>query len=70
MFVVCMSLVRVLMWVKGKAEQNCSLTFCVFGQTRSKCSYPQPPPNHSLNKASMHMAHLSTNLALRQVVWV
>jgi hypothetical protein len=38
MFIVCMSLARVLVWVRGKAEQKCSRTFCVFGQTRSKCS--------------------------------
>jgi hypothetical protein len=37
-FVVCMSLVRVLVWVRGKAKQKRSLIFCVFGQTRSKCS--------------------------------
>jgi len=36
-FVVCMSLIRVLVWVRGKAEQKYSLTFYVFGQARSKC---------------------------------
>jgi hypothetical protein len=36
MFMVCMNSTRV--WVKGKVEQKRSLTFCVFGQTRSKCS--------------------------------
>jgi hypothetical protein len=38
MFVVCMSSTRVLMWVRGRVEQKYSLTFYVFGQTRSKCS--------------------------------
>jgi hypothetical protein len=38
MFVVYMSSTRVLLWVRGKAKQKRSLTFCVFGQTRSKCS--------------------------------
>jgi len=30
-FVVCMSLTRVLVWVRGKVEQKRFLTFCVFG---------------------------------------
>jgi hypothetical protein len=37
MFIIYMSSTRVLVWVKGRAEQKCSLTFYVFGQTRSKC---------------------------------
>jgi hypothetical protein len=31
MFVVYMSLARVLVWVRGRAEKKRSLTFCVFG---------------------------------------
>ncbi len=37
MFIVCTSLARVLVWVRGRVEQKHSLTFCVFGQTKSKC---------------------------------
>jgi len=37
-FVICMSSARVLVWVRGRVEQKRSLTFCVFGQIRSKCS--------------------------------
>jgi len=36
-FVVYMSSARVLVWVRGRVEQKCSLTFGVFGQIRSKC---------------------------------
>jgi hypothetical protein len=47
-FVVCMSLTRVLVWVKGRAKQKCSLTFYVFGHTRSKCfssfTFPKSQP--------------------------
>jgi hypothetical protein len=35
---VSMSLARMLMWVKGRAKQKNFPTFCVFGQTRNKCS--------------------------------
>jgi hypothetical protein len=35
--VVCMSSTRVLMWVRHRVEQKRPLTFCVFGQIRSKC---------------------------------
>jgi hypothetical protein len=31
MFIVYMSSARVLVWVRGRAEQKRSLTFCVFG---------------------------------------
>ncbi len=41
------------MWVKGKVEQKRSLTFCVFGQIRSKCSssstFPKSQPQQSLS---------------------
>jgi hypothetical protein len=51
-FVVCMSSTRVLVWVRGRAEQKHSLTFCVFGQTRNKCSssstFPKSQPWQSL----------------------
>jgi hypothetical protein len=47
-FVVCKRSARVLVWVRGKVEQKCSLTFCVFGQARSKCSssstFPKSQP--------------------------
>jgi hypothetical protein len=47
-FVVCMSSTRVLVWVRGRVEQKRSLTFCVFGQIRSKCSssstFPKSQP--------------------------
>jgi hypothetical protein len=52
MFVVCMSSARVLMWVRGKAKQKCSLTFCVFRHTRNKCfsssTFPKSQPRQSL----------------------
>jgi hypothetical protein len=37
-FVICMSLARVLVWVRGRAKQRRSLTLYVFGQTTNKCS--------------------------------
>jgi len=37
-FVICMSSAKVLVWVRGRVEQKHSLTFCVFGQIRRKCS--------------------------------
>jgi hypothetical protein len=44
----CMRSTRVLVWVRGKVEQKCSLTFCVFGQARSKCfsssTFPRSQP--------------------------
>jgi len=47
-----MSLARVLVWVRGRVEQKCSLTFCVFGQIRSKCfsssTFPKSRPRQSL----------------------
>jgi hypothetical protein len=66
MFVVCMSSTIVLVWVRGRAEQKRSLTFCVFGQTRSKCFSSFTFPNCNPNKASMCMACLSMHLALLQ----
>jgi hypothetical protein len=52
-FVVCKSLARVLMWVRGRVEQKHSLIFCVFGQIRSKCSssstFPKSQPRQSLS---------------------
>jgi hypothetical protein len=66
MFVICMSSARVLVWVRGKAEQKHSLTFYVFGQTRSKCFSSSTSPNRSLDKASLRMACPSTHLTLPQ----
>jgi hypothetical protein len=65
-FVVYMSSTRVQVWVRGKGEQKCSLTFCVFGQIKNKCSSSSTSPSRSLDKAFLHMAHLSTNLPLPQ----
>jgi hypothetical protein len=52
-FIVCMSSSRVFVWVKGKVEQKHSLTFCVFGHTRSRCSssstFPKSQPRQSLS---------------------
>ncbi len=51
----------VLVWVRGKAEKKCSLTFCVFEQTRSKCSsYTKKNNNNKLKqvfKASKALSH-------------
>jgi hypothetical protein len=51
-FIVCMNSTRVLVWVKGRAKQKHFLTYCVFGQTRSKCSssstFPKSQPWQSL----------------------
>ncbi len=45
------------MWVKGRVEQKRSLTFCVFGQIRSKCSssstFPKSQPRQSLSVYGM-----------------
>ncbi len=51
MFVVCMSSVRVLVWVRGKVKQKRSLTFCVFGQIRSKCSSSSAFPKLQLQQS-------------------
>jgi hypothetical protein len=67
MFVVCMSSTRMLMWVRSRAKQKHSLTFCVFGQTRSKCFHHLPSPSRNPNKGFMRMARLSTHLTLPQV---
>jgi hypothetical protein len=52
-FVVYMNSTKVLVWVSGKAKQKRSLTFWVFGQTRSKCSssstFPKSQPQQSLS---------------------
>jgi len=52
-FVIYMSSTRVLVWVRGRVEQKRSLTFCVFGQMRSKCSssstFPKSQPQQSLS---------------------
>ncbi len=57
MFVVYMSSTRMLVWVRGRAEQKCSLTFCVFGQTRSRCSssstFPKLQPQQNLSTYGM-----------------
>jgi hypothetical protein len=48
-----MSSTRVLVWVTGRVEQKCSLTFCVFRQIRSKCSssstFPKSQRRQSLS---------------------
>jgi len=53
MFVICMSSARVLVWVRGRVEQKRSLTFCVFGQIRSKYSssstFPKSQPRQNLS---------------------
>ncbi len=46
-----MSSVRVLVWVRGKVEQKRSLTFCVFGQIRSKCSSSSTFPKLQLRQS-------------------
>jgi hypothetical protein len=67
MFVVYMSSTKVLVWARGRAKQKRSLTFSVFGQTRSKSSSSSTFPNCNPDKASLHMARPSTHLALLQV---
>ncbi len=67
-FIVYMSSARVFMWVRGRAEQKRSLTFCVFGQTKNKCFSSSTFPSRSLDKTSLCMARLSTHLTLPQVV--
>ncbi len=56
-FVVCMNLTKVLVWVRGRAKQKCSLTFCVFGQIRSKCfsssTFPKSQPRQNLSANGM-----------------
>ncbi len=50
-FIVCMSLVRVLVGVRGRAKQKRALTFYVFGQTRSKCSSSSTFPKSQSQKS-------------------
>jgi hypothetical protein len=61
-----MSSTRVLVWVRGRAKQKCSLTFCVFGQTRSKCSssstFPKSQPQQSLSTYGMPFHAPNTTL--------
>ncbi len=64
MFIVYMSPTRMLVWVRGRAEQKHSLTFYVFGQTRSKCFSSSTFAKSQLNKASLRMARPSTHLTL------
>jgi hypothetical protein len=53
MFIIYMSPARMFVWVRGKAKQKHSLTFCVFGETKSKCSssstFPKSQPQQSLS---------------------
>jgi hypothetical protein len=64
-FVVYMSPIGVLLWVRGKAEQKHSITFCVFGQTRrASALHTLPSPSHNIDKASQYMARLFMHLAL------
>jgi len=66
-FIVCMNLTRVLVWVRGKAEQKRSLTFCVFGQTRNKCSssstFLKSQPRQSLSGYGMPFHAPNTTLS-------
>jgi hypothetical protein len=50
-FIVYMSLARVFVWVRGMAEQKHPLTFCVFGQTRNKCSSSSTFPKSQLEQS-------------------
>jgi len=50
-FVVYMCSARVLVWVKGRVEQKRSLTFCVFGQIRNKCSSSSTFPKSQLRQS-------------------
>ncbi len=49
-FVVSMSSARLLVGVRGKAEQKRSLTFCVFGQARSRCFSSSTFPKSQLRQ--------------------
>jgi hypothetical protein len=73
MFVVCMSLARMLVWVRGRAEQKHSLTFYVFGQTRSKCSssstFPKSQPRQSLSTYGAPFHALSTTSSCMLPHW-
>ncbi len=64
MFIVCMSSARMFMWVRGTVEQKRSLTFCVFGHIRSKCSssstFPKSQPRQSLSTYGTPFHALST----------
>jgi hypothetical protein len=50
-FVVCMNSTKVLVWVRGRVEQKHSLTFCVFGRIRSKCSSSSTFPKSQLRQS-------------------
>jgi hypothetical protein len=66
-FIVCMSSTRVLMWVRGRAEQKRSLTFCVFGQTRNMCfsssTFPKLQPQQNLSTYGTPFHGPSTTLS-------
>jgi hypothetical protein len=65
-----MSSTKVLVWVRGKVEQKHFLTFCVFGQTRSKCSSSstlfksQPQQSLSLEESKVGCIDKVTNLCV------
>ncbi len=75
-FVVCINLIRVLMWVRGRAEQKRSLIFCVFGQTRNKCSssstFPKSQPRQSLSAygTPLHTFNTTSSCVLPHWNWV
>jgi len=58
-FIVYMSPVRVLVWVRARAEQKCSLTFCVFGQEQVLFILYLPQVTASTNNHSS--GHLKKN---------
>ncbi len=75
MFVVYMNLTRMLVWVRGKAEQKCSLTISVFGQTKSKCSssstFPKSQPRQRLFAygAPFHALNITSSSMLPHQNW-
>jgi hypothetical protein len=75
MFIVYMNSRRVFMWVRGKAEQKHSLTFCVFGQVRSRCSssstFPKSQPQQSFSVYGMpfHAPNTTSSCVLSHRNW-
>jgi hypothetical protein len=75
MFIVCMSLARVLMWVRGRAKQKRSLIFCVFGHTRSKCfssfTFPKSQLRWNLFAYGMpfHTSNITSSCVLPHQNW-
>jgi hypothetical protein len=67
MFIICMSSMRVIMGVKGRAKQKAFSNFLYLDRQGASAFHPLPSSSCSPDKASLRMAHPFTHLALLQV---